>query len=171
MWSEITMKQQFCYVLLIFEQYLKGMWLMKWSLWNFTCGSVAILPNRLSYFKLNNYSIRQNLTDSKLLKMKRLTAYCRNRGPVSMSQIWLWPKYLRNSLVGKRTTLGATIGPLLRLWVAIFWQQSRDITAMPVTTQCFGVLAQVRVIRHCFSGQECDLLWCEWLNWWVWPAF
>ena len=44
----------------------------------------------------------------------------KNRVPVSMSQMWngLGGNYLGNSLVAKRTTLHATMGRPLRLWVA-----------------------------------------------------
>ena len=41
-----------------------------------------------------------------------------NRGPVSMSQIRNVEKYLGNSSDAKQTTLGATMGCKLHLWVA-----------------------------------------------------
>ena len=34
---------------------------------------------------------------------------------------------------------------------------------------CFDVLSQVCAIGHCVIGQERDLLWPDWLNWWVCP--
>ena len=37
------------------------------------------------------------------------------------------------------------------------------------TARCFDVLSQVRTIWHCVIGQERELLWPDWLNWWVCP--
>ena len=36
-----------------------------------------------------------------------------------------------------------------------------------MTAHCLGVLAQVHAIGHCVIGQERDLLWPDWLNWWA----
>ena len=38
-----------------------------------------------------------------------------------------------------------------------------------MTVHCFGALSQVRAIGHCMIGQQRDLLWPDWLNWWVCP--
>ena len=40
-------------------------------------------------------------------------------------------------------------------------------STIAMTAHCFGALSQVRAIGHCVIGQECDLLWPDWLNWWV----
>ena len=37
-----------------------------------------------------------------------------------------------------------------------------------MTAHCFRALAQVRAAGHCVIGQEHELLWPDWLNWWVW---
>ena len=83
MWSEMTMKLQCRYVLFISNS-------TKWceidilssilcSLWKFTGSSAAILPSRLSHFKVKNYSIRHDLATSGSYDK---TAYSLvNRGP------------------------------------------------------------------------------------------
>ena len=42
-------------------------------------------------------------------------------------------------------------------------------STIAMTAHCFGALSQVRAIGHCMIGQERDLLWPDWLNWWVCP--
>ena len=38
-----------------------------------------------------------------------------------------------------------------------------------VSAHCFGALSMFRAIGHCVIGRERDVLWPDWLNWWVWP--
>ena len=42
-------------------------------------------------------------------------------------------------------------------------------STIAMIAHCFGVLSQVRAIGHGVIGQERDLLWPDWLNWWVCP--
>ena len=46
---------------------------------------------------------------------------------------------------------------------------SSDRPQIAMTAHFFGALSQVRAIGRCVIGQERDLLWPDWLNWWVCP--
>ena len=64
-------------------------------------------------------------------------------------------------------TLRMQIQPLISLKIV---STVGDLSSTIVmTAHCFGELSQVRAIGHCVIGQECDLLWPDWLNWWVCP--
>ena len=58
----------------------------------------------------------------------------------------------------------SNIPPLIHLKRPRKWVTTISMTAR------FGALSQVHVIWHCMIGQECGLLWPDWLNWWCDPA-
>ena len=42
------------------------------------------------------------------------------------------------------------------------------LSTIPMTAHCFGALSQVHAIWHCVIGQKRDIIWPDWLNWYVW---
>ena len=117
MWSE--MKLQCCYVLFISNSTKRCeidiLSSILCSRWKFTGSSAAILPSRLSHFKVNDCSIRHDLAT---LGSWDKTAYSLvNRVLFNVIDAKR-RKTFGNSLVAKQTTLGAIMGCPLCLWVA-----------------------------------------------------
>ena len=38
-----------------------------------------------------------------------------------------------------------------------------------MTAHCFSAFSHGHAIGHCVMGWKHDLVWPDWLNWWVWP--